>query len=35
VAIIKSIPKVALILICMPILLFAIVVWMPIRKLFA
>jgi hypothetical protein len=35
VAIIKTIPKVALILIFMPILLFAIVLWMPIRKLLA
>jgi hypothetical protein len=33
VAIIKTIPKVALILIFMPILLFGIVLWMPIRKL--
>jgi hypothetical protein len=35
VAIIKTIPKVALILIFMPILLFAIVLWMPVRKLLA
>jgi hypothetical protein len=35
VALIKSIPRVALILVFMPILLFAIVLWAPIRKMMA
>ena len=32
-AIIKAIPRVALILVFMPFLLFAIVLWSPIRKM--